>query len=493
METVKQGGRLGPASQPSPALYAATLRLLSNAAPRFRSMVSTLTDFVAQLTPTEAEYLPQALGGVLPLLRGDPEKLKFAANIATRLDFFEAIRPLADLAATTGDPDLILMAATLCGNPAVGSSIKTRVANLVGDDVAGRIRLDQHTVPKTADEERLYLQCWPGARTRSTRFPLAPVVVLDNRLDAKGALQLALRLRKAGAVVRRLDLDSEVPFWFGAHTTLLCHHLTRSRVRRRYPDFSEDRIRVEGTPQDERQLTVLLRAINATLTPPIQLRLTEFTPDISTNIFDPEVFAAGVYQTKEVTFLSGASRSSVDSLRKRELLTPRSFSPGIQWAFRDLVAVRTWKYLNSIAEKRVSSDVVPALSDYAGDSQAVRLGVMANGKVHVDHGDGWVNAKTGQRQFEMPITDIDDVFRPFTFGGGRTVVPLLSASRNTKLHPAILRGAPRLRGHRISAVALARMDRRGGRKAILSAYPELENRDFDDTVGIGLQLIGPTS
>ena len=98
--------------------------------------------------------------------------------------------------------------------------------------------------------------------------------------------------------------------------------------------------------------------------------------------------------------------------------------------------------------------VVPALSDFAGDPQAIRLGVMSNGKVHVDHGDGWIYMKTGQRQLEMPITDIDEVFQPFEYGGGK-VVPLLNASENTTLHPTVLHGAPRLKGHRVSAKALA--------------------------------------
>ena len=483
MEAVKQS---------SPALCATTLRVLSNADPRSRSMVSVLTDLAEQLTTDEAACFPQALGGVLPLLRGDPDRLRFAANIAARLDLYEATRPIAELAVTTGDPELLLAAATLCGNPAVEDPLRARVSNSVGDDPASRIRLDQRTAPNTADEERLYLQCWPGARTGDTRFALAPVIVLDSGLDAKGTLQLALSLKKAGAAVRRLGPDSEVPLWFGSQTILLCRPQTRDRVLRSYPTYSDDRIIAEKLPENQYQLNVLFRRINAALPPSAQLRLTEFPPEISTNIFDPAVFTAGVYQTREVAFLTGAPRSSVYYLRRQEMLAPRPSSGGTRWAFRDLVAVRTWRYLKSIAIKPVSSAVVPALSGFVGDPQAVRLGVMSNGRVHVDRGDGWVDALTGQRQFKMPITDIDDVFRPFDYGGGR-VVPLLNASRHTVLHPTVLNGVPRLEGHRISAEALARQYRRGGKDAILWAYPELANSQFDDTVGIGLQLLGAAS
>ena len=476
-------------NQPSPALYTAILRVLNSADPRSRSMVSNLTDLVDQLTTDESECFPQALGGVLPLLMGDLERMRFAANLAARLDFYEVTGTLAKLAATTGDRELLVAAATLCGNPAVERSLKVRISDLVGDDPAGKIRFDQHTVPVTADQERLYLQCWPGARTRETSFALAPVVVLDQGLDARMSLRLALRLKRARAVVRRLAQDSEVPYWFGAHTVLVSLHQARRRVLRQYPDFPEGHILIGDLPENERQMGSLFRKINVIFSPSKGLRLDEISPETSTNLWDPAVFTAGVYKTREAAFLSGCPRSSVDYLRRRKLLTPLPSSQATRWAFRDVVAVRTWRYLNSVAKQRVSSAVVPALSAYAGDSQAVRLGVMSNGKVHVDYGNGWKDVVTGQGQLDVNITDIDKTFQPFRYGGG-TALSLLNASENTVLNPTILRGAPRLRGHRVSAKALAGLYQRGGRDKILWAYPELESSRFDDTVGIGLRLMG---
>ena len=171
------------------------------------------------------------------------------------------------------------------------------------------------------------------------------------------------------------------------------------------------------------------------------------------------------------------------------MLTPRK-SKAIRWAFRDLVAVRAWSYLNSISYGRVSTSVVPALSRFAGSTEAVKLGVTSDGKVMVDRGAGWENVETGQMPLGIPITDIDDVFRPFSYGKG-TAVALPHASPNTDVHPTVLHGTPHLKGHRISAKSLARLDRRNGPEAIISAYPELKSVPFDDTVALGHRLLSP--
>jgi uncharacterized protein (DUF433 family) len=92
---------------------------------------------------------------------------------------------------------------------------------------------------------------------------------------------------------------------------------------------------------------------------------------------------------------------------------------------------------------------------------------------------------------DLPIEDIDDSFRPFSLGG-RQAPNLLAASDNTRLHPAILHGAPYRRGYRITATALASLDRRNGPLAITAAYPELNGVDVDDTVEVGRQLAAAT-
>lgn len=477
-------------NQPSPGLYAAVLHAFSSTDPHSRPLDSTMTELAEGLTSAHAESLPQALAEVMPLLRGDPERLNYAAEAALRLGFFEVAGAVAELALATDDRRLLLNAASLCGNPAVANSVRARVAAVVSADPAGRMRLDPNAVPSTADEKRLHLQCWPGARHGQVPFALAPVVVLDDSYDALRLLKLAVRLDQVGAVVRRLAVNSGVPLWFGSQTVLVCRAPTRSRVLSSYQRFPEAQILVEDSlPDDDRELNILLRNINAALPGAQKLRFARAPLEIAASLWGPDVFTAGVYQTKETAFLSGTSASSMHYMRRRGLLQPMP-SKAVRWTFSHLVAVRTWSYLQSCSPKRVSSRVVPALAQFAGDSEAVRLGVMSNGAVLVDHGNGWCDVETGQAQMRMDITDIDDVFQPFPYGGG-TVVPLLEASPNTRLHPAVLHGTPHLVGRRISARALAGLHNRGGDRAIVSAYPELDEVVFDDTVEIGRRLLAP--
>jgi uncharacterized protein (DUF433 family) len=227
--------------------------------------------------------------------------------------------------------------------------------------------------------------------------------------------------------------------------------------------------------------------MNAVLPKQQQLRLQNFDVDVRTSLWDPDIYSLGVYETGEASFLTSATVTSLYRLAQRGLLQPRNVGVKV-WAFRDLVAVRTWRYLRSLGGQRVSSKVVPALAQFAGDKKAVRLGATSDGHVLVDHGDGWFDLMSGEGVLDLPVTDVDNAFRPFEFGD-RTAPDLLQSSEHTLLHPAVLHGTPYLAGHRISARALAMLDDRGGRGAILAAYPELSSFSLDDTIAIGHQLI----
>jgi len=475
-------------NQPSPGLYAAVLEALSGTDPHSRPLDSTINELADGLTVIHAERLPQAIVEVLPLLRGDPERLRYAVEIALRLGLFEVAEAVTELALATGDRRLLLNAASLCGNPAVSGPIRARVAAMVRNDSPGLIRLDPSVVPSTTDEKRLYLQCWPGPRDDDGPCAMAPVVVLDGGFDFLRSLKLAVSMDAVGAVVRRLASDSEIPFWFGSQTALVCRAPTRSRVLSSYPYFPEAQILVvDSLPEDTQQLNILLRRVDSALPGSQRLHFARAQMELASSFWEPEVFTAGVYKTTEAAFLSGTTASSIYHLRRRGLLEPMP-SRTTRWAFNHLVAVRTWSYLKLLAG-RVSSNVVPALARFAGDSKAVKLGVMSNGDVLVDRGDGWRDVETGQIQMRMDITDIDDVFQPFDYGGGKAL-PLPVASPNTRLHPAVLHGTLHLKGHRISARALASLHALGGDRAIISAYPELQDNAFDDTVKIGYQLLG---
>ena len=170
-----------------------------------------------------------------------------------------------DLALGLEDRGLLLEAASLCGNPAVDSEVRARVSEAVGDDPAGRIRLDSTAVPATAEEVHLYRQCWPAADERGDQHAVMPMAVLDKSFDAAALLRLAVRLDEAGSSVRRLVSTAEVVPWFGPQTVLVCGHPARSRVLSRYPSFSEYRIIVEDLPADDRGVVQLLTKINTLL------------------------------------------------------------------------------------------------------------------------------------------------------------------------------------------------------------------------------------
>lgn len=473
----------------SPGFYAAVLHAVHRADPYETSVVDVLSPLVSELTPAEASLFPEALAGILPLLSGDLLRLQFAVEIATLLDFWEIADQVMEIAVSKEDPRLILDAAGLAGSAAINGSRADRLLTAMPrrSDLqrAVEIRLRPDAQPQNPDEELLYLQRWPGARSLEMARPLAPVVVLDPTLDPRQSLLLAVELLRAGAGVRRLPL-THVPNWFGPDTALVCSPVNRSRVLSSYPRFSEAHVFVAPALRSDHEMSALLRRINAILPGLRRLRIDALRTELSESVWAPDVYTLGVYETHEASFLTAAPSSAFYRLAHKGLLEPRN--PGVYvWAFRDLVAVRTWQYLKAQSGRRISSDIVPVLAGFAGDSDVVRLGATSTGRVLADRGSGWEDIESGAQVLDLPVEDVDDAFRPFSVGERRAPA-LLAASENTRLHPAILHGAPYRNGYRITARALASLDARNGYAAITSAYPELADVEISDTLEIGRQL-----
>lgn len=472
---------------PSPGFFAAVLHAIRSTDPREDTLSGAWAKFIDWLSNRMAQQLPAAISGILPLLRNDLDRLRFTAETLVRFDMFEAAEALTSLAIDIGDGDILLSAASLCGHPGVSPSLKKRVSELHSDDRWIQIRIYDHTTPSNEDERLLYEQCWPGARSADSPPYLPPVVILDTSLEPKISLDLTVRLVNAGSVVRRIGIDHPIPQWFGPHTVLICRPLLHARIASKCPKFLGRQVIVNPKLENERDYALLLKQTNAIL--PSKARLRAATPEtaVHSNLWDPDVYRLGVYKTGEAAFLTSAPRNSLYRLAKQGLLRPRH-TDTITWTFSDLVAVRTWRYLRTQSMKPIKPDIVSSLAKFAGNSEAVKIGVTSSGDILADQGNGWEDIKTKDRPLDIPITDIDDVFRPFDLGRYHTP-HLLHANETTQLHPAILHGAPHLKGHRIPALTLAQLDYRGGQPAIFGAYPELKEVSIYDTISIGHQLM----
>lgn len=473
---------------PSPGLYASVLHALRSADPYETSTTEVVAPLVGELTSDEAAAFPAALAGVLPLLRSDLDRARLAAEVAATLDLWEIATDLASFAAQQGDPELILAAAGLCGTAGVNRSVADRLLSALPTEFfrAAEIRLRPDVQPQSADERLLQMQRWPGARSTYETTPSAPVVVLDSLLDAADMLGLALELVRAGASVRRLP-PTATPHWFGPETIVVCGAGTRTRILSSEPSFPEANLLVSPSLASDQEVAALLRRVNSLLPAARRLRLNVLRTELATSVWDPHVYGMGVYETSEASYLTSAPTAAMYRLAKRGLLTPRRYGV-LMWAFRDLVAVRTWQYLRSQSAKSISPQIIPKLANFSGDAQAVRIGATSDGHVLVDRGSGWEDVVSGAQVMDFPVEAVDDAFRPFSLGA-RRAPDLLNASENTRLHPAVLHGAPYRQGHRITAVALASLERRNGFPAIAAAYPELEGVNILDTVEVGRQLI----
>lgn len=475
---------------PTPGLYASVLHALRSADPYETSAADALAPLAVELTSAEAACLPSALAGVLPLLQSDVDRTRFAVELASVLDLWEIAADVADLAESRRDPELILAASALCGTAGVngGRADQLLRALSAAPDLrrAAEIRLRPDAQPRSADERLLYLQRWPGSRTIAEPSPVAPVVVLDSALDPAEMLKLAIELVRAGAAIRRLPPDA-APYWFGPETVLICSPKTRKRVLSAYPAFPDPHLIVSPRVRNDQDIAAVLRRINLILPANARLRLEQLRTELASSVWDPDVYKLGVYETAEASYLTAAPVSAIYRLVKQRLLEPSRHGVYL-WAFRDLVAVRTWQFLRSKSTKPISSAIIPALAKFAGDASVVHLGATSDGHVLVDRGSGWEDIESRAQVLDLPVEAVDDAFRPFLLGG-RRAPDLLEASENTRLHPAILHGAPYRRGHRITATALASLHKRNGYAAISSAYPELEGVDVSDTVEVGRQLM----
>ena len=480
-------------SQPSVGAYASIFEAIRRYRPHQDSLHNVLKNFVDGIEDAEANVLPKSIVDIMPLLKPDMDRLRFAADLLARLDLYESTGALFAMAVETRDRQLMMAAASLAGNPAVDSSLRDRIKTYSSDDRMVMIRLSPDIVPSSEHEKMLYLQCWPGERTADMPLQFAPVVVLDVSLPPASSLKLATMLEGAGAAVRRLDISAPLPNWFGYQTALVCKPENVNTVRSKYPRLALDRTFTDALPSRSDKLIQRIAEIFVSIPRAKQDEYKPVLDEIPTHVWSTSNYSLGVYGTREIRYLTGTSPYLLGKLVKNGYIKPKIYRQNRYYRFADIVAVRSFVRLKNLSARRIPVEIVPKLAEYPGNDHATDIGVTAQGNVLSNQGEGWIDVNTGQSILDLDIISLDKVFQPFKLGGGHIpeleVPGLLNVSSNTCLHPSIMNGMPYLRNHRIKATTLAVMEERGGIENIYASYPELQDTPLQDTVEVGKKLM----
>jgi uncharacterized protein (DUF433 family) len=208
--------------------------------------------------------------------------------------------------------------------------------------------------------------------------------------------------------------------------------------------------------------------------------------ELSADPFHPELYKLGAFDVREMLFLSGVSYSTLQ--RVRDDIRPRESNGSPFWSFNQLMALRTWQVFRLRSGKRnFRTDVLKALSEFAGSSEMTRIGVTSVGEILREDRGRLVSVTSGQEAIPDFIY-LDEVFEPVPLGHGQ-VPGLLDPSAHTRVNPAVLGGTPRLEGQRIPARTLARMANDHGLPAVFSAYPSIQEAHIIDGIRLGGELL----
>jgi uncharacterized protein (DUF433 family) len=447
------------------------------------------------LDEAEASLLPQAWRLVLPLLNGEPERLWLASRVAVAFDLFETTPALVALAHRTRDSKVMLAAASLAANPGSPEATFQSAQELVDvgpSAIREALVLRLSPVQDLALTHRdLYWQAWPGST--QSHSPTGPPVVA---VEAMGPNPLEYwrfvsDLVDAGALVRRIPAEwSRTPYeeWLAVDTPTVIWSpglVGRLRAAAVLPTS----LIGPGDLSNPTERIRLLRKVMSTVPGRLRFEHVDSYPGIEVDPLDPTVFRSGSFDALELAFLGGGSMSSVYKLGRDDVLIPRRHAAtgGFMWSFSQLVAFRTWRYLTVVAEARPKKDLLKRLEWMAEGSSVTVAAATSHGSLLQKTEEGFMDVLTNQEVFEG-VVSMDEIFNPFEIGGGR-VPHLLAPSHHVTVHPSRLGGAPALTGHRISARAIAELDRKHGWGAVRSAYPRVSEELLTDGLGVGEKML----
>ena len=480
-------------AQPTPAFYAMVFRFLRTADTHVTPLSTVISSLTKTLTDVEASVLPVAIQNVLPLLSGHTEKLRTAMDIASQLDLFELAPTGVKLAVETSDSRITMLAAGLCGNPGADSNARRYLHGEYPDNPMVQIRMNPDHSISSVREKRLQLQRWPGKRGFEESHRLTPTVVIDCRLPPAFVLKLASSLVSHGLSVRRLPIDVRAPDWFGPETVFVSSS--------KPPRGISQRLQTSGTESvvigdDAPEIDLMTEKIAGVL-PHRLLDRTRLRVETPHKLWERSVYTLGRYRTREAAWHTGTNVRQWYRFNREGWIKPQASSSGreLWWTFREIVAVRTWSFLQATASKgrkmesgpRVAQKVIRRLAGFDGSDDISMLGVTSDGDVIARTDGNWFNLDSDNYVIEPTITS-DDIFEPFSHGDVETL-HLLAPNRDTRVHPTITDGKPHVLGCRIPAVGIAKIHMRSGDLGVLDFYPSLADRSFSGAIRVGKELL----
>jgi hypothetical protein len=481
-------------TEPSPSLNASVLHVLLYADVRGETPVLEIWRRLTEgLSERDAASLPTSVERVLPLLAADRERLGRAVDLVVAFDLYEATPTLVSLAGRTRSSDLALAAAWFSSHPGVSSDVRAAAAEL-------RFRLELSERQMSAFQLRLapsggdgkftsdlMAAAWPGRVT-----PKVPLIYFYEE-HAPPLIQLHLlgEFLRIGMRVRRVPVDwrqDPLPDWWApsAHFVIWSERAI-SQLRQRGLAISP--IQVVRGPTNEWGVADIVRRLSGGAAA-VKRGPSDLLRDL---ILTREVMQLGALDIRDMAYLGGSDFDALYRLSRNGLLRPRHVLKRRRtplWSYAQLVAFRTWRIFAVRSRRRAFSPrLVTSLEELASAEHASEIGFTSDGRLLRKHDSIWEDYQTGQEVFGEVIAGIDEVFQPFTLGGGHAP-DLLRPSGLTRVDPATLGGTPFTHEGRVAARGLAEIERAQGRGTIRALYAGLSEETIDDAVSVGLNLLG---
>lgn len=435
--------------------------------------------------------LPSAVGECLLPLRLSPEHLHLALDLVVEFDLFEASEGLGRLLlAHESDARVAVTAATMAVHPGASSTFRDLAYirakhDAEGDPVAQQLvalALAPDVEARSRSETLAKVQRWPGRASLSEAS--APIVALaPSAGSSDDLLRLALDLRRAGALVRRLPpAPTEYPKrgWLANWTPVVAKDKSEDAW---WGALRHGRVIASYGRLGPRARADLLDRINTALPPTLKLRLRSGpTGELLKSPLDNVAeFFSGAFRTHEMAFLTGMTTATLRKhARGHEALEPTSLAGSHYWTFPRLVGLRVWAYLRATLRRRIDPMVAVRLVKLAEQERATPVAVRGDGEILFEFEPGWYEGAEGQVTAEVFLIETD-VFDHFSLGR-HTTPRLREPSTFTRVHPGVHGGTPVIAGSRIASETIGLVARRFrevgmGRRDMVSHvqsyYPDL--------------------